>query len=318
MKFVFIMIAFFGALPYAFSQSFPDKPVRIIVPQLPGGSSDLIGRILAEQLREKWNQAVIIENRVGANGNIGTDLVAKAKPDGYTLLLTYSGSHAINPSLYKKLSYDPVRDLTTVATVASLPFVLVVHPELPVKDVKELVSIAKAKPGQLNWGAQNGSLNHLIGEIFNRTAGVNTFHIPYKGAPDSLVDTVGGTLQFNYASLGSVIQFIRSGKVRALAVTSAKRSPFLKDVPTVAEAGFPGITTDSWWGILAPAGTPPQIIRKINADVNEALRKSDLIDRFSTFGAEPYLTSPEEFGKIAFDDIFKFKLVLEQSGVKAE
>ncbi len=302
----------------AMGQTFPDRPVHVVVPQLPGGSSDLIGRILAEYLREKWKQPVLIENRVGANGNIGTDYVAKSAPNGYTWLLTYSGSHAINPALYKKLPYDPQRDLIAVATVAQLPFVLVSHPDLPVRDVKDLVALAKSKPGQLNYGAQNGAINHLIGEIFNRTAGVKTVQIPYKGAPDSLVDTVSGLLQFNYASLGSVIQFIRSNKVRPLAVTSAKRSAFLKDVPTVAEAGYPALTTDSWWGILLPTGTPPDIVNKINADVNEALRRPELMTRFATFGAEPYLTSPEQFAKVANDDIVRFRAIVEQSGVRSE
>lgn len=300
------------------AQTYPDRTVRIVVPQLPGGSSDVLGRIVAERLTEKWKQAVIVENRTGANGNIGTDYVAKSKPDGYVWLLTYSGSHAINPFLYKNLPYDPERDLAAVGAVATLPFVLVVHPSLAVTDMTSLVKLAKAKPGQLNYGAQTGSLNHLMVEMFKRTTGSDMLHVPYRGAPDSLNDTISGILQLNYASAGSVIGHIRAGKVRAIAVTSARRSPQLKEVPTVAEAGFPELVTDSWWGLFVAAGTPAELVRRINADVNEVLKRPDVVEKFSSFAAEPFITTPAQFAKVAHDDMEKFRVVLQQSGVKAE
>jgi len=313
------MTALLGAYAIASAaQTFPDRTVHIVIPQLAGGSSDVIGRILAEQLSEKWKQAVIIENKPGANGNIGTDYVAKSKPDGYTWLLTYSGSHAINPALYKQLTYDPERDLVAVGALATLPFVLLVNPQVPAKDLQQFIAYVKSKPGEINYGAQTGSLNHLMMEMLNQSTGMKTVFIPYRGAPDSLTGTISGILQYNYSSLGSVIGHIRAGTLRPLAVTSSKRSPVLKDVPTVAEAGFPELTTDSWWGLFVPTGTPPDVVRKISTDVNELLKRPDVARRFAEFGAEPYITTPEQFARIAHDDMEKFRVVLDKSGVKPE
>jgi tripartite-type tricarboxylate transporter receptor subunit TctC len=306
------------AVNAAGAQTFPDKPVRLVIPQTPGGSSDVLGRIIAQKLGEKWGKPVVVENRSGAGGNIGTDAVAKSAPDGYTMLLTYAGTHAINASLYRNLPFDPDKDFAAVATLATVPFVLVANVDLPVQDVKGFVALAKSKPGSLNYGAANGAVNHLLGVMLNRAAGVSTVHVPYRGAADSLNDTIGGVLQFNYASLPSVVGHVRAGKVRALAVASAKRSPALAEVPTMAEAGFPELTVDPWFGIFVPAGTPAAIVRKINADVNEALAMKDVVERFAGVGAQPLLTTPEQFAKLANDDLATWRVIVKESGAKVE
>jgi len=205
-----------------------------------------------------------------------------------------------------------------VGALATLPFVLLVNPQVPAKDLQQFIAYVKSKPGEINYGAQTGSLNHLMMEMLNQSTGMKTVFIPYRGAPDSLTGTISGFLQYNYSSLGSVIGHVRAGTLRPLAVTSSKRSPVLKDVPTVAEAGFPELTTDSWWGLFVPTGTTPDVVRKISTDVNEILKRPDVAKRFAEFGAEPYITTPEQFARIAHDDMEKFRVVLDKSGVKPE
>ena len=300
------------------SQTFPDRPVRVVIPQIPGGTSDVLGRIVAQKLTDKWGRTVVIENRPGAGGNIGTDAVAKSAPNGYTWLLTYVGSHAINPTLYKQLPFDPVKDLAAVGTLAMAPFVLVANVDLPAKNMAEFIALARSSPGKLNYGAQHGAVNHLLGQLLNFKAGVQTVWVPYRGAADSLTDTISGRLQFNYGSAGAVAQQIRGGKVRALASTGSRRMESLKDVPTMMESGFPDLTVDSWWGLFVAAGTPPAIVRRINTDVNEVLGMPDVLERFAGVGAEPYPTTPEQFSRIAEDDIRKWRDVVIQSGVKLE
>lgn len=254
----------------AFAQSvapnFPNKPVRIIVPQTPGGASDALARIVGQKLSEKWGQPVVIENRPGAGGNIGMDAVAKAPGDGHTLLMSYVGSHAINPSIYSKLPFDPEADFVAVATLANVPFVAAVNASVPVANMKALATYAGQKPVAFG-SAGNGSVNHLLGEMFNTASGAKMQHIPYKGAAPALTDLISGQIQVVFTSLPSVAQHIRSGTVKGLSVTGSKRSAAFKDIPTIAESGFPGFVINPWFGLFASKGTPASVARQINADI---------------------------------------------------
>jgi tripartite-type tricarboxylate transporter receptor subunit TctC len=300
-------------------QAFPTKPVRIVVPQTPGGASDALARIVGQKLSEQWGQPVVVENKPGAGGNVGTDYVAKAPADGYTLLMSYVGTQAINGSLYKSLSYEPYKDFATVATVATVPFALVVNQAFAPKTTGELIAYAKAHPGTVNFGsAGNGSLNQLLGEMVNMSQGTKLVHVPYKGAAGALTDTVGGQIQMTFSSLPSVAGHIRSDKLRALAVTGSKRSATFPNVPTLGEAGLAGFELSPWFGLLAPAGTPEAVVKKINADVGELLRDKDVLERFSGVGAEPYPTTPEQFGRILQDDIQKWSRVVKASGARID
>ncbi len=301
------------------AQSYPARPVRFVVPQTPGGASDALARITGQKLGDQWGQQIVIDNRGGAGGNIGTDTVAKSAPDGYTWLLAYVGTHAINAALYRKLPFNPDKDFTPAATLATLPFVVIVNNNLPVKNVTELIALAKAKPGGLSYGsAGSGSVNHLLGVMLNSLGGVNIVHVPYRGAAAALTDTMSGQVQMYYASMPSVVQHVRAGAVRALAVTSARRSDALRDVPTVAESGFAGFDVNPWFGILLPAGMPFAIVKKINADVNRMLAQKDVIDRFTNLGAVPFATTPEQFARIAHDDIVKWAKVVKESGATVD
>jgi len=303
----------------ALAQAYPSRPIRFVVPQTPGGASDALARVTGLKLGDRWNQQFVIDNRGGAGGNIGTDTVAKSAPDGYTWLLAYVGTHAINAALYKKLPFDPDRDFAPVATLATLPFVVIVNNNLPVKNVQELIALAKTKPGGLSYGsAGSGSVNHLLGVMLNSLGGVNIVHVPYRGAAAALTDTMSGQVQMYYASMPSVVQHVRAGAVRAIAVTSAARSDALKDVPTVAESGFPGFDVNPWFGILVPAGTPAAVIGKINGDVNQTLAQKDVIDRFTNLGAVPFSTTPAQFSRIAHDDIVKWAKVVRESGATVD
>ncbi len=303
----------------ALAQAYPSRPVRFVVPQTPGGASDALARVTGQKLGDRWAQQFVIDNRGGAGGNIGTDTVAKSAPDGHTWLLAYVGTHAINAALYKKLPFDPDRDFAPVATLATLPFVVIVNNNLPVKNVQELIALAKTKPGGLSYGsAGSGSVNHLLGVMLNSLGGVNIVHVPYRGAAAALTDTLSGQVQMYYASMPSVVQHVRAGAVRAIAVTSAARSDALKDVPTIAESGFPGFDVNPWFGILVPAGTPAAVIGKINGDVNQMLAQKDVIDRFTNLGAVPFATTPAQFSRIAHDDIVKWAKVVRESGATVD
>lgn len=303
----------------AAAEAFPAKPVRIIVPQTPGGASDALARIVGQKLSERWGHPVVVENKPGAGGNVGTDYVAKSPADGYTLLMSYVGTQAINGSVYKSLTYDPYKDFVTVATVATVPFALVVNQDLPVKTTGELIAYAKAHPGKVNFGsAGNGSLNQLLGEMVNMSQGVKLVHVPYKGAAGALTDTIAGQIQMTFGSLPSVAGHIRSDKVRALAVTGSRRSATFPNVPTLEEGGLKGFELSPWFGLLAPAGTPEAVVKKINGDVAELLRDKDVLERFSGVGAEPYATTPEQFGRILQDDIQKWSRVVKASGARID
>jgi tripartite-type tricarboxylate transporter receptor subunit TctC len=299
------------------AQIFPTKPVRILVPQTPGGASDALARIVAQKLAERWAQPVIVENRPGAGGNIGMEAVAKSPADGYTLLMSYVGTHAINGALYKKLPFDPEKDFAAVATLATLPFVAVVNPNLPAKSIPELVALAKQS--QVTYGsAGNGSVNHLLGEMFNSAAQVKLVHVPYKGAAPALQDLVGGQIHLVFTSMPSVAQFIRAGTLRALAVTSAKRSETFREIPTIAESGYPGFDVNPWFGLFVPAGTPPAIVKQLNADINAVLKHKDTAEKFAAQGAEIFETTPEQFTSILQADVAKWSKIVRDSGAKID
>jgi tripartite-type tricarboxylate transporter receptor subunit TctC len=298
---------------------FPSRPVRIVVPQAPGGASDALARIMGQKLGERWRQQVVVDNRPGAGGVIGTDLVAKAAPDGYNLLLAYDGTHAINASLYKTLPFNTLGDFATVATLANVPFVLVINPALAVKDVPEFVAYAKTNSGKVNYGsAGNGSVNHLLGVMFAKGANVQLVHVPYKGAAPALTDLMGGTIQAVFTSMPSVVGFVQASRVRALAVTSAKRSNTLPHLPTIAEAAIPGFDVHPWFGLLARAGTPPAVVKQMNSDIAALIRTKEVADAFAAQGAEPFITTPDEFARILKRDIAKWAVVVKESGAKLD
>jgi tripartite-type tricarboxylate transporter receptor subunit TctC len=303
----------------AAAQAFPVRPVRIVVPQAPGGASDALARIIGQRLSERWRQQVVVDNRTGAGGIIGTDIVAKSAPDGYTLLLAYDGTHAINASLYQRLPFNTLNDFSTVATLANVPFVMAINPALPAKNVSEFIAYAKANDGKVNYGsAGNGSANHLLGVMFGKGAGVNLVHVPYKGAAPALTDLIGGTIQAVFTSMPSVVGFVQAGRVRALAVTSARRSATLPNLPTIAEAAIPGFDVHPWFGVLAPARTPAAVVNRINEDIAALIATREVADAFAAQGAEPFITKPDAFKRILERDIDKWAVVVKASGAKLD
>ena len=309
-----------GAPLAAWAQTapFPTRAVRIVVPQAPGGASDTLARVIGAKLAERWGQPVTVENRPGAGGNLGTETVARAPADGYTLLMGYAGTNAINPALYAKPGWEP-KDLATVAALAAVPFALVVNAQWPATSVEQFIAAARAKPEGLAHGsAGNGSVNHLLGEMFNAAAGVRLLHVPYKGAAPALADLMGGQIQAVFTSLPSVAGLVKGGKLRALAVTSAARSPALPEVPTLAESGLPGFDVNPWFGLLAPAGTPAAVVQRINSDVNALLATADVKDKFAASGADPLATTPERFAEMLREDLAKWARVVRESGAKVD
>ena len=301
----------------ASAQQYPSRVVKFLVPQAPGGATDVFARKLGQMLSEKWGKPVIVENKSGAAGVIGTDFVAKAVPDGYTLLVTYAGSQAINPSLYHNLPFDSVKDFQTVATIARTPFFLIANPTLPAKNLREFVALARKNPGTYTFASSGvGSVNHLLGEMLKIEANINILHVPYRGVSAAIADVIAGQVNTAFSSVPSVLSFIRSGKVHALAVSSAKRIAVASNVPTISEFGFPGFDVNPWWGILAPANTDTAIVKKINTDVNEALRNKDMIAFLAKQGAEPYITTPEEFLAVLNSDLDKWAKVIKAANIK--
>src|SRR2546421_7160654 len=271
----------------AFGQTYPDKPVRLIVPLSAGSAVDTLARIPAQKLAELWGQQVVVDNRVGANGTIGTDAAAKAPPDGYTLLLTNDAALATSPALYPKLPYDPVRDFAPITLAATIPVILVVNSSFSVSNVEELIKAAKARPGQIHYASGgNGSAQHLPMEMFKLTAGIDLVHVPYKGLGPAFNDVVGGQIPVMFAGMSNVFPHLKSGRIRALAIGSAKRSAAMPDVPPMQEAGVPGFDYTAWAGFLAPAGTPAAIIEKLNADLSKALLLPEVRDKLATLGFE--------------------------------
>ncbi len=300
------------------AQAFPTKPVTIVVPFSPGGATDIMSRVLAERLNKRLGQPVIVENRPGGGTMIASEHVARAAPDGHTLLLAAS-SLGIAPSLYAKVNYDPIKDFTPVSQVASVVHVLVVHPSMPVKNVGELVTWLKANPTKGNYGSVGaGTSTHLEAELFNSVAGVQMQHIPYKGSAPALTDMVGGQLQVMFDAYASSGPFIKDGKVRLLAVTTAQRSKSLPDTPTVAESGLPGYEAMPWLGLVAPAKTPPAVVNKLYAELHEVLKEPEVQTRFRSLGLDIIGSKPEEFSTFLRGDIVKWAKVIKDSGAKAD
>jgi tripartite-type tricarboxylate transporter receptor subunit TctC len=298
----------------AFAQGYPTKPAKVIVPYPPGGPTDIVARVVSQKLSEQMGQQFIVENRPGAGGNIGAEAVAKSPADGYTLLVATT-AHAINPALFKSLGYNLVKDFAPVSQLTSGPLVIVANPSLPVKNVKELIALAKAKPGTLNYASSgNGQSTHLSAELFGAMAGVKMNHIPYKGSAPALTDVMGGQASLMFDTMLSAMPQVKNGKLKAIAVTSAARSPAAPDVPTVAESGLPGYEAIAWNGLLAPAGTPAEVVNKLNAELKKALDAPDVKDRFSAQGFGAAWNTREAFAKFMQAELDKWAKVVKVSG----
>jgi tripartite-type tricarboxylate transporter receptor subunit TctC len=303
----------------ATAQAYPAKPITIVVPFSAGGTTDILARVIGQALNKELGQSVIVDNRAGAGGNIGGALAAKAAADGYTLFMGTVGTHAINQSLYKKMPFDPVKDFAPLTRVAMVPNLLVANPAKPYKSVQELIAFAKANRGKVNFGSSgSGSSIHLSGELFNALARVDMVHVPYKGSAPAVSDLLGGQIDIMFDNLPSAIQHVRAGKLRPLAVTTAKRSPELPDVPTIAEAGVPGYEATSWFGMFAPAATPAPVVAKLNAALVKVLADPEVKKKLAEQGAEPYSEKPEQFAEFIRKETAKWSKVVKDSGASAD
>ncbi len=316
--FFLIALTPFFAIGIAAAQTYPAKSIRLVVPFPPGGGTDLVARTVAQKMHETLGQQAIVDNRSGANGIIGTDLVAKAPADGYTVLITIA-SHAINPTLYSKLPYDTLKDLAPVSLLAQYPFVITVHPSVPAKTLKELIAFAKSRPGQLSYASSgNGSGPHLGMELFKGMAGIDLVHVPYKGAGQAMTDLISGQVQVFLNNFLAGTQMIRAGKLRALAVTSSKRSPVSPLLPTVGEAGLPGYVVMGWYGMFVPAATPAPVIATLHAGAVKAIRSKEVSERLSSEAAEIVGSTPREFGDFLNAEINKWAAVIKTAQIRAE
>ena len=303
----------------ATAQEYPAKTIRYIVPFAAGGMTDILGRVVGAKLTEAWGQQVIVDNRPGAAGGVGAGIAAKAPPDGYTLLGGTISSHAINVSLYSSLSYDPIRDFAPITLYVSLPNMLVVHPSLPVKTVRDVIALAKAKPKQLTYAsAGNGTSQHLSGELFSMMTKVELVHVPYKGSAPGLADLVGGQVLMFFDNITTSLPLAKSGKIRSIAVTTAKRSSVAPDVPTIAESGLPGFDVSSWQGVFVPAGTPRTIVTKLNTEIVRILGLPDVRERLTGLGADPVGNTPEQFSAYIKAEIAKWAAVVKQTGARVD
>jgi tripartite-type tricarboxylate transporter receptor subunit TctC len=301
------------------AQTYPTKPLRMLVPFPPGGTTDILGRVAAQKLGEALGQQVIVDNRPGAGGNIGTELVAKSPPDGYTLLTDPGSTLTINPSLFAKLPFDPLKDFAPVTILAAVPNLLVVHPSLPVRNVKELIALAKAKPGQLNYASSGaGQSTHLSMELFKSMAHVNMIHVAYKGSSPAITDLLGGHVLLMFDNMPSALPHAKAGKLRGIAVSTARRSPVMPDVPTVAESGLPGFEVSVWFAVLAPAATPREIVERLNGILVKALQSPDVRERLSTQGAEPIGGTPADFTAVMKRDLAKWAKVVKDANIKLD
>jgi tripartite-type tricarboxylate transporter receptor subunit TctC len=312
--------ALLTALPLSVAaQSYPIKPIRIIVGQTAGGVSDLIARLVAQRLTEAFKQSAVVENRAGAAGGIGTEMAAKAAPDGYTLLLSSAGPIVINPGLYPKLGYDPIRDLAPIAFIASSPLVLVLHPSVPAKSVKELVALAQAQPDKLSYGSGgSGSPPHLTAELFKTMTGAKMTHIPFKGSAPSVIALVGGQVDLSFSTVAITLPQMKAGRIRALAVTSPTRHPAVPQLPTMAEAGLPGFDSQQWFALFGPAALPRDIIARLNAEVARWLETPEVRTRLSAEGAEPGRLTLDQFAAFIRTDAARWMKVIKASGATAE
>jgi len=299
--------------------TYPNRPVKLVIPFPPGGPLDIVGRTIAQKLTEAWGQSVVVDNRPGAGGNIGADIVAKSAPDGYTILMGALSTHAVNPSLYAKMPYDAIADFAPITLVAVTPNVLVVNATLPVDSAKEFVAYAKANSGKLAFGSgSNGSAGHLAGELFKVDIGAEIVHVPYKGGAPATQALLAGDTQFMFDNLANAMPQVKAGKLKALAVTTAQRSKLAPDLPTMAEAGLPGFDISTWFGLFAPAGTPKEIIAKWNAEVAKILNSPEMREKLVAQGAEPAPTTPEQFAAFVKSEIPKYAKIVKASGAKVD
>jgi tripartite-type tricarboxylate transporter receptor subunit TctC len=322
MKPVLAVLAFVAGVlgaPSLFAQAWPAKPVRLIVPAPPGSAPDFLSRLLAPKLGDAWGQPLVIDNVLGAGGNIGTDRVAKAPADGYTLLFNTIGPIGVNVSMYSNLSFDPVKDFTPITLVAKVPNILVVHPSVPVKSVQELIAYAKKNPGKLRYGSPgSGTSNHLSAELLKLMAGIDLLHIPYKSSAQMTTDILGGQVEVVFHNAPVLLPHVKSGSLRGLGITSAARNPSAPDLPPIAEAGVPGFEVTAWFGFMAPANTPPAVVNRIHADVVKAMALAEIRDRMLTQAAEPVGSTPQEYAAFISSEIAKWAKVVKQSGAKVE
>jgi tripartite-type tricarboxylate transporter receptor subunit TctC len=318
-KSVVVLLAALGLSASAWGQAFPTKPVRFVVPFAPGGSTDTLARALGQKLSDSLGQQVVIDNRTGANGNIGMEIVAKAPADGHTIVLGYVANVAIGPSLYDKLPFDPVRDYEAVTLLATSPNVLVAHPGVPVSNLKDVIALAKARPGQLNYASASvASVGHLTGELLNQLAGIRMVHVAYKGSGQAVTDLLGGHIQLMFSGFSSVMPHIKSAKLRPIAQTGEKRSPALPEVATIAESGFPKFEATAWYGVHAPAKTPRPVVNRLNAEFVKALKAPDVKERLNALGFELVGSTPEHYASYIKSEIKKWEKVVKASGAKPE
>jgi tripartite-type tricarboxylate transporter receptor subunit TctC len=319
MKLAGLVAAVLMCVSSASAQTYPEKPVRVVVPFPAGGAADIVARQIAQGVSANFRAQFIVDNRAGAGGAIGADIVARAVPDGYTLLFASSSALSINPHLGGKLPYDALRDFTAIVLVGYAPNVLVIHPSVPAKSVKDLIAVARAKPGALNFASNGpGTLSHLTGELFNLRAGVKMVHIPYKGAAPAVIDTMAGNVSVLFAAFPSVTGQVRAGKLRALAVTSAKRAEIAPELPTVAEAALPGFESTQWWGLYGPAGLPTPIVNRLNTEANKVLKTNDVRKRLAADGAEAAGGTPQQLASYHKADYEKWAKVVKAADIKGE
>ena len=316
---VFAACVLATAMQHVDAQNYPNKPIKLIVTFAAGGGADFMGRLIGQKLAEMMGQAVIVDNRAGAGGAIGNEAVAKAAPDGYTLLLGAAGPLVISPALYTKMNYDVLKDLAPITLLAHVPFALCAHPSVPANNVKELISLAKRRPGKLNFGSSGtAGAPHLAGELFKASAGVDLVHVPYKGLAPAITDLIGGQLDLIFADVNLVKQHVDGNRLRGLAVTGATRSAIMPQLPTVSEAALPGYQAGTWYGVLAPSGVPREVIAKLNVEISRILASSEIRERLATQGAEPAGNTPEQFAAMIKAELNKWAKVVEAANIKLD